>query len=89
MTDPIELFKKLLDEMSYYNAAEGPDWYDEIGRRNSAYNKLQASTQGLLDSGVELDDLLEIVRTGTYLVHDSDWMPHDVWKAWQKKKYGG
>lgn len=66
IVEEIDRFKKLLKEMSYYNAAEG-DWRSERGSRVECRRRLRDQGLVLEKLGVDVDGL---IREGSYLVGD-------------------
>lgn len=65
----VETFKSLLGKLSYYNAGEGPTWKRETEERRACQSQLKATAQKIKELGL---DPLEILRTGNFLVHESE-----------------
>ncbi len=71
MNETIELFKTLLGKQSYFNAAEG-NYGQEGEARNANKVLLKEVALELFNNGIDLN---YIVKSGTYLVNEYDYMP--------------
>jgi len=58
-----ELFKKLIGTMSYYNAAESPQYGNESNARNHFKNHARETLLTWLEDGVTVEELKTYMKT--------------------------
>ena len=74
--DKFSLFKDLLRLMSYYNAAES-NWNNERTERLKCKQELQNEAQYLLNNNVSEQDIVNIIKSDSYLV-TNEWKPNII-----------
>lgn len=50
----IEAYKDKAADMSYWNAAEGPSWYQEAAARQSCQMEFSKIRQEIIERGIEI-----------------------------------
>lgn len=68
MQKTIKQFKKLLGEMSFYNAAEG-NWLGETDKRENCKVELKRVAKILIDNNIDVDK----IAIGNYLISKYDY----------------
>ena len=80
----IEVLNKFIDEMSYYNAAEGSNWSKESTTRSALKSKMYDTLNRWLRNGLDINDLKEFHSNNRQLTTLSDLLPHAIFKDYIK-----